>query len=85
MNIINNNYEFPKYEKVLILEDGIEKSGFGTEILEYVNDSDIDTKIIRKGISQMFLPHGKRSELLNDENLTGESLLKDILTKVLGK
>ena len=79
------NREFPKYEKVLILEDGIEKSGFGTEILEYVNDSDIDTKIIRKGIRQMFLPHGKRSELLNDENLTGESLLKDILTKVLGK
>ena len=79
------NREFPKYEKVLILEDGIEKSGFGTEILEYVNDSDIDTKIIRKGISQMFLPHGKRSELLNDENLTGESLLEDILTKVLGK
>lgn len=79
------NREFPKYEKVLILEDGIEKSGFGTEILEYVNDSDIDTKIIRKGIRQMFLPHGKRSELLNDENLTGESLLEDILTKVLGK
>ncbi len=77
--------EFPKYEKVLILEDGIEKSGFGTEILEYVNDLDIDTKIIRKGIRQMFLPHGKRSELLDDENLTGESLLEDILTKVLGK
>ena len=77
--------EFPKYEKVLILEDGIEKSGFGTEILEYVNDLDIDTKIIRKGIRQMFLPHGKRPELLDDENLTGESLLEDILTKVLGK
>ena len=77
--------EFPKYEKVLILEDGIEKSGFGTEILEYVNDLNINTKIIRKGIRQMFLPHGKRSELLNDENLTGESLFEDILTKVLGK
>ena len=29
------------------------------------------------------MPHGKRSELLDDEKLTGESLLNDILTKVL--
>ncbi len=74
--------EFPKFKKVIILEDGIEKSGFGTEILEYVNDLDIDTKIIRKGIKQKFLPHAKRSELLEEEKLTGKSLLDDILMKV---
>ena len=74
--------EFPKYEKVIILEDGIEKSGFGTEILEYVNDLNINTKIIRKGISHKFLPHAKRPELLEDEKLTGKSLLDDIAAKV---
>ncbi len=74
--------EFPKYEKVIILEDGIEKSGFGTEILEYVNDLNISTKIIRKGISHKFLPHAKRPELLEDEKLIGKSLLDDIVAKV---
>lgn len=74
--------EFHKYKKIIILEDGIEKSGFGSEILEYTNDLDISVKIIRKGIRQKFLPHAKRGELLEEERLTGESLLRDILMRV---
>ncbi len=74
--------EFHKYKKVLIIEEGIEKSGFGTEILEYVNDLDISVKIIRKGIKQEFLPHAKREELLEEEKLIGDLLLEDILLKV---
>ena len=76
------NNEFKKYRKIIILEDGIIKSGFGTEILEYVSDNNIKTPIIRIGLDQKHLHHAKRNEILEEENLRGENLLNNILNRL---
>ena len=74
--------EFSKYTNVIILEDGIIKSGFGTEILEFTSEQDINVKIIRIGLEQEHINHAKRGEILEEKGLRGESLLHKIMSKI---
>ena len=74
--------EFQKYSRVLILEDGIVKSGFGTEILEFISENNINVKIIRIGLEQKHISHAKRGEILEEVGLRGESLLQNIISKI---
>jgi len=71
--------EVPKYEKVFTVEEGIIKSGFGTSVLEFLNDNDINKKVKRIGLAHKFIEHGTRDELLAEYGLRGESLVKTIL------
>ncbi len=71
--------EVPKYEKVFTVEEGIIKSGFGTSVLEFLNDNDINKKVKRIGLAHDFIEHGTRDELLAEYGLRGESLVKTIL------
>lgn len=71
--------EVPKYEKVFTVEEGIIKSGFGTSVLEFLNDNDINKKVKRIGLAHNFIEHGTRDELLAEYGLRGESLVKTIL------
>ena len=79
-NYIKN--EFQKYGRVLILEDGIVKSGFGTEILEFISENNIDTKVMRMGLEQKHISHAKRGEILEEIGLRGQSLLQNIVSKI---
>lgn len=71
--------EVPKYKRVFTLEEGIIKSGFGTAVLELLNDNNINRKVIRIGLDHKFIEHGSRKELLEKCGLRGEKLLKTIL------
>lgn len=71
--------EVPKYEKVFTVEEGIVKSGFGTSVMEFLNDNDINKKVKRIGLAHKFIEHGTRDELLSEYGLRGESLAKTIL------
>lgn len=71
--------ELPKYERIFTLEEGIIKSGFGTNVLEFVNNNDIGKKVIRLGLPHKFVEHATRDELLEEYGLRGESLVKAIL------
>ncbi len=71
--------ELPKYEKIFTVEEGIVKSGFGTSILEFLNDNGINKKVKRIGLAHKFIEHGTRDELLAEYGLRGESLVKTIL------
>ena len=71
--------EVPKYEKIFTVEEGIIKSGFGTSVMEFLNDNDINKKVKRIGLAHNFIEHGTRDELLLEYGLRGESLLKTIL------
>ena len=71
--------EFPKYERIYILEEGIKKSGFGSYILEFLNDNGILRNINRIALNHEFIEHGSRDELLEECGLRGEKLIKSIL------
>ena len=71
--------EFPKYERIYVLEEGIKKSGFGSYILEFLNDRGMCRNINRVALEHDFIEHGTRDELLEECGLRGKKLVKSIL------
>jgi 1-deoxy-D-xylulose-5-phosphate synthase len=55
---------------VITVEEGALDGGFGSIVLEAVNDAGLDTRpITRLGIPDRFIEHGERGELLHDLGL----------------
>ncbi len=75
---IKNNFE--NYHTVITLEEGRIKSGFGSFLLEEVNTMYTykNFRIFRLGVEEDYVSHGKRSELLEELGLRGESLFENI-------
>jgi len=69
---------FEKYDKITVLEEGNINSGFGSKILEFMNDNGIYKGVNRIGLKQGFIPHGSRDQLMKEYSLRGEGLIKAI-------
>jgi len=70
--------EAVEYENIFVLEEGYNKSSFGTSILEFFNDKGILKKIHRISLETGRIPHGERGELMELYGLRGSSLVKRI-------
>lgn len=82
INPLDNEFiikEFPKYDRIFVLEEGIKKSGFGSYILEFLNDNGIVKNVNRIALNHEFIEHGSRDELLEECGLRGKKLIKSIL------
>lgn len=71
-----------KYKNIFILEEAYEKNSFGSSIMDFYNERDIEVKIHKIGIKEGAIPHGKRDELLREFGLRGENLIKRIEEKI---
>lgn len=80
---INKNFE--KYDNIIVLEENYIVNSFGSEILNYINDSKIDKKIIKIGIETGAVPHGKRGVLLDEYGLRGQKLVEKLVERIEGK
>lgn len=80
---IEKNFE--KYKNIFILEEGYEKNGFASEIINFINEKGIIKKIHKIGIENGSIPHGKRNQILELCGLRGERLLKRIEGKINGE
>lgn len=74
--------EFSKYENIFVLEEAYQVNGFGSEVLNYLNDVGINKKINKIGIEKGEIPHGKRGELMEKYGLRGVSLVERIEGKL---
>lgn len=54
---------FSKFKKVITIEDGCIPGGFGSAILEWMNDNNYSAHIKRLGIPDKFIEHGTPKEL----------------------
>ncbi len=70
--------KFVEYEEVITLEEGVKRGGFGTSILEFINDNKINVHLRREGLEEGFIPHGTRDQLMKEYGLRGEKLLETI-------
>ncbi|MFH1645661.1 MAG: transketolase C-terminal domain-containing protein, partial [Candidatus Omnitrophota bacterium] len=63
--------------KILVVEDNVRQGGFGSAILEALNDAGIadSVRIKRLGIADKFLEHGSREVLLDDCGLSSEKIV----------
>lgn len=74
--------EFEKYDNIFVLEEAYEVNGFGSKILNYLNDINMNRKINKIGIEFGEIPHGKRGELMEKYGLRGQALVNRIEGKL---
>ena len=67
-----------KFERIITVEDGILNGGFGSEVLEYINDHGYTTKVHRMGIPDKFVEHGTVKELRKLIQIDAEAICKAI-------
>jgi 1-deoxy-D-xylulose-5-phosphate synthase len=71
-----------KTRAVVTIEDNSIKGGFGSSILELLNNNGFKVKTSIFGFPDIPILHGSRNELLKKYGLDADSLTKDILKLV---
>lgn len=70
--------EFSKYENIFTFEDAYKRGGFGSEVLEFINEKKMNKKIEIIALENVSIPHGARDILLEDYGLRGKKLIERI-------
>ncbi len=52
-----------KYSKIIVVESGVLKGGFGSAVLEFISDNGYPTQVRRIGIADRFIEHGTVAQL----------------------
>lgn len=68
-----------KYKKIITIEDGVIKGGFGSAVLEFMADNNYHLQIKRLGIPDTFVEHGTQDELFHMLGLDAEGIAKEII------
>ena len=68
-----------RYKRVITIEDGVRKGGFGSAVLEYYADSDVQIPVSRLGLPDQFVEHGLPSELYALTGLDADAIKVEIL------
>jgi 1-deoxy-D-xylulose-5-phosphate synthase len=64
---------------VVTVEDGTLKGGFGSEVLEFLEDNNyLQIQLSRLGLPDRFITHGSSEELYRSVQLDQESLMKTL-------
>jgi len=67
---------FKNFKRIVTIEDGVRKGGFGTEILEFASENNYKNQVKILGISDEFPAHGNTDLLFKHEGLDEHSLVK---------
>ncbi len=57
---------FKKFKKIITVEDGVLKGGFGSAVIEFMCDNVYVADVKRLGIHDYFVEHGSQEELLRE-------------------
>ena len=68
-----------KFKKIITLEDGVREGGFGSAVLEWMDDNGFRPEIVRMGLPDKFVPHGSVEEERKLCHLDPESIKQTIL------
>jgi 1-deoxy-D-xylulose-5-phosphate synthase len=69
---------FKKFSKVITVEDGILKGGFGSAVIEFMCDNGYTAEVRRLGIPDYFVEQGTQAELIKECGFDAESIEKAI-------
>lgn len=67
------------FKHIITVEDGVIKGGLGSAVLEFMSDNGYDVNVKRIGIPDIFVEHGKVSELYQIVGMDAESIANEIL------
>lgn len=57
---------FKRFEKIITVEDGILKGGFGSSVIEFMTDNGYRADVKRLGIPDYFIEQGTQEELIHE-------------------
>ena len=69
---------FKKYSRIMTVEDGIKKGGFGSAVLEFASENDYNTTVEVLGIEDTFTEHGSIEELQKMNGIDADSIRKKL-------
>jgi len=69
---------FGNFTKIITVEDGVVKGGFGSAVLEFMSENGYSAQIIRLGIPDKFIEHGTQEELYTICGYDKESIYKTV-------
>jgi 1-deoxy-D-xylulose-5-phosphate synthase len=75
---------FRQFDKVITVEDGILKGGFGSAVIEFMSDNGYKAKVKRLGIPDYFVEHGTQEELIAECGFDAKGIEKTI-REMIGK
>lgn len=64
---------------LVTLEENVQKGGFGEGVCEYVNDEQLDIKVLNISLPDDYVEHGSVSILKAEEGIDAESVMEKIL------
>lgn len=67
-----------RFKRIITIEDGIRAGGFGSAVLEWMSDNGYHPEIIRMGLPDEFVEHGKVEELQKIVGIDTESIKNEI-------
>ena len=76
---------FSRYEKIITVEDGTVKGGFGSAILEFMNEHHYRVEIKILGIPDRLVEHGTPKELHRECGYDTEAIKDTVLVMMKGK
>jgi 1-deoxy-D-xylulose-5-phosphate synthase len=68
-----------EHELLVTLEEGVLAGGFGSAVLEELNDAQLGAKVLRIGLPDRFVTHGAPALLHNEVGFTAERIAQRIL------
>jgi 1-deoxy-D-xylulose-5-phosphate synthase len=67
---------FTRFKKIITVEDGTIIGGLGSAVLEFMNDHGYQSRVIRLGIPDKFIPQGTPEELYRDCGFDIDGIVK---------
>lgn len=72
--------EIKRYKKIITIEDNVIKGGFGSSILEFLEENNIFDKEVKiLGFPDEYIPHGKVSILFEKYKLDENGIIENVL------
>ncbi|MCD8210597.1 MAG: 1-deoxy-D-xylulose-5-phosphate synthase, partial [Prevotella sp.] len=73
-----------KYSFLITIEDGVVSAGFGSAVLEWIEDHNLSNKVIRLGVKDNFIEHGTVEELQKIAGIDVDAI-KETINKCLSE
>lgn len=67
-----------RFIKIITVEDGVREGGFGSAVLEWMEDNGYTPKLVRLGLPDKFVEHGTVAELQHIVGIDAESIGKAV-------
>jgi 1-deoxy-D-xylulose-5-phosphate synthase len=78
------NSVFHRFDRIITVEDGFLKGGFGSAIIEFMSDNGYKADVRRLGIPDYFVEHGTQEELITECGFDAEGIeiaIREMLVK----